>query len=84
MLVCAGHACAEDPLVDGKPSETETAVCCEALPCQVGTLQAGIPPLCSLYSKEAHLNHGFNAAIEKKIRGHPTEKLSENCQNLYL
>ena len=37
-----------------------------------------------MYSKEAQLNHGLNAAIPKKIRGQPTENLSENCKHLYL
>ena len=35
----------------------------------------------SLYSKEAHLNHGLNAAIQKKIRLRRAEKSSKNCLN---
>ena len=32
-----------------------------------------------MYSKEAHLNHGLNAAIKKKIRVQRTEKSSKKC-----
>ena len=35
-----------------------------------------------MYSKEAHLNHGLNAANEKRIGVHTPEKTSENYPNI--
>ena len=35
-----------------------------------------------MYSKEAHLNHGHNAANEKRIGVHTPEKTSKNYPNI--
>ena len=36
-----------------------------------------------MYSKEAHLNHGLNEAIKKKIRSHMTENSPQTVKNVY-
>ena len=43
-----------------------------------------VPKVGFFVLKEAYSNNGFLAAIEKKIRGHLTEKSSENCLNMNI